>query len=47
MDPDSDADPAIFFSGLQDINQKIIFLAKFFGLLLFDRVGKNPGFFFF
>jgi hypothetical protein len=36
MDPDPDADPSIFIINLQDDNQKIIFLTKFFCTLLFE-----------
>ncbi len=36
QDPDSDADPSIFIIDLQDANQKIIFLTKFFCRLLFE-----------
>jgi hypothetical protein len=34
-DPDADPDPAIFVSDLQDINQKIMFFAKFFLFITF------------
>jgi hypothetical protein len=36
MDPDSDPDPAIFVMDLQDANKNLIFLTKFFCLLLFE-----------
>jgi hypothetical protein len=35
MDPDADPDPAIFVIDLQDANKKLIFLKRFFFLLLF------------
>jgi hypothetical protein len=35
MDPDADADPALFIIDVQDANKKII-LKKFFWLLLFE-----------
>jgi hypothetical protein len=35
-DPDADPDPSIFIIDLQDANQKIIFLTKFFCILLFE-----------
>jgi hypothetical protein len=36
MDPDADPDPAIFVSDLKDASKKLIFLQKFFCLLLFE-----------
>jgi hypothetical protein len=36
VDPDADPDPAIFVIHLQEANQKLIFLMKFFCLLLFE-----------
>jgi hypothetical protein len=36
MDPDADPDPSIFIIDLQDANQKVIFLTKFFQILLFE-----------
>jgi hypothetical protein len=36
MDPDADPEPSIFIIDLQDANQKIIFLTKFFCILLFE-----------
>jgi hypothetical protein len=36
MDPDADPDPSIFIIDFQDANQKIIFLTKFFCILLFE-----------
>jgi hypothetical protein len=36
MDPDPNADPAIFLSDLQDVNKKQIFENNFFCLLLFE-----------
>jgi hypothetical protein len=35
-DPDADPDPSIFIIDLQDANQKIICLKKFFCILLFE-----------
>jgi hypothetical protein len=35
-DPDSDPEPAIFVTDLQDANKKIIFIKKFACLLLFE-----------
>jgi hypothetical protein len=35
-DPDADPDPSIFIIDLQDANQKLIFLTKFFCILLFE-----------
>jgi hypothetical protein len=35
-DPDADSDPAIFVIDLQDPNEKLFFLLKFFCLLLFE-----------
>jgi hypothetical protein len=36
LDPDEDADPAIFIIDLQDANKKLIFIKKFFSILLFE-----------
>jgi hypothetical protein len=36
VDPDLDPDPAIFVINLQDANEKLIFVKKFFCLLLFE-----------
>jgi hypothetical protein len=30
MDPDPDADPALFVSDLQDVNKKLLFFLSFF-----------------
>jgi hypothetical protein len=35
-DPDADPDPAIFVSDLQNVNKKLLFVSKFFFLLLFE-----------
>ncbi len=35
-DLDSDPDPALFVSDLQNSNNKYYFLTKFFGLILFE-----------
>jgi hypothetical protein len=43
MDPDGDPDPAIFIIDLQETNKKLIFLKKFFCILLFE--GTFPSFF--
>jgi hypothetical protein len=40
-DPDADPDPSIFSFDLQDGNQKIIFLTKFFCILLFEGTFKS------
>ncbi len=39
-DPDADPDPAVFVIDLQDANKKLIFLKKFFCLLLFEGTFK-------
>jgi hypothetical protein len=36
MDPDPDADPAIFVIDLKDANKKIIYNKKFFFFFLFE-----------
>jgi hypothetical protein len=40
MDPDpvANPDPAIFISDLQDANKKLIFVEKFFCILLFEGI---------
>jgi hypothetical protein len=44
MDPDSDPDPPIFVIDLQEANKKLIFLTKFFCLLLFEGTGTFTSF---
>ncbi len=41
-DPDADPDPAVFVIDLQDANKKLIFLKKFFCLLLFEGTCWDP-----
>ncbi len=36
LNPDADADPAIFINDLQDANKKLIFIKQFFCILLFE-----------
>jgi hypothetical protein len=36
MDPDPDADPAIFITDLHDSNKKLILFKQFFRILLFE-----------
>jgi hypothetical protein len=38
MDPDPDADPAIFIQDLHDVNKKILLFSKFLCLLLFEDI---------
>jgi hypothetical protein len=36
MDPDPDMDPSIFIIDFQDANKKLIFILKFYCILLFE-----------
>jgi hypothetical protein len=37
-DPDSDTDPSVFVIDLQDANKTLIFIKRFFCLLLFEGI---------